>query len=650
MINHEAPRISAPRSSLTAGADGDGQWQAIGQNLTGHRFSSVNDITRDNVGKLERVWVYEAPKPKKDPSLEAEFNGPMTHAPGRRDEATPLAANGKLYVCTAENVVIALDAETGKLKWMHDPHINTTGVPSRLCRGVAYFEDAKAKICPRRILTGTLDLRLLALNADTGEPCADFGQNGTVSLKTGMGDFKPGLYYPTSPPTVVNGVAVMGAMVVDNVSTGEPSGVIRGFDAHTGKLVWAWDMGRPGNENAPLKAGEIYTKGTPNAWTFFAGDEALGLVYVPTGNATPDNVGAHRKKEWEKYSSAIVALDARTGAVKWSFQTTHHDLWDYDVASQPVLYEMPTPKGTVPALIQTTKRGQIYIFDRRDGTPLLPIQEKPVPQTDVPGEWTSKTQPYSVGMPDLAGPRLRESDMWGISPFDQLLCRIQFKHVRYEGEFTPPSLKGSLQYPGLNGGSSWGSVTLDPERNLLIAPSLRMSFIVKLIKREPNMKDPKHSEPQYGTPYLTSANIFFTKLYVPCQAPPYGLISAIDLTTRKVVWEKPLGTAEELGPRGLKSHLPFTIGTAPIVGGAIATAGDVIFIGAAADNRLRAIDTLTGRVLWSDKLPVTGQATPMTYRSPKTGRQMVVIVSGGGVNLLGQGDHVMHVVSYALPK
>jgi membrane-bound PQQ-dependent dehydrogenase (glucose/quinate/shikimate family) len=624
------------------------EWRYIGQNAMGHRFAPISLINRDNAKNMRLEWDFKAP-PYSEPPPAVDDGGPAIHAAGRRDEATPLYVNGKLYICDPESVVTALDAETGALAWRHDPHIDTTGVPSRLCRGLAYFEDPHAQSCPKRIIVATLDLRLQAIDAETGARCDGFGTNGEVSLRTGYGDFKIGQVYPTSPPTIVNGVAVLGALVTDNYSTGEPSGVIRGFDAHTGKLVWAWDMGRPGQMGEP-GPGERYTPGTPNAWGFFSGDEALGLVYVQTGNATPDYVSSHRDALWEKYSSAVVALDSRTGHVRWSFQTTHRDVWDYDVASQPILYDMPTAEGVVPALIQTTKGGQIYLLDRRTGEPLSKVEEKPVPQTDVPGESSAPTQPFSVDMPNVAGPQLRETDMWGISPFDQLFCRLQFHTVRYEGPYTPPSLRGGIASPGQTGGTNWGSATLDPGRNVLIVPSTRVASNNILYKRMPDMPPIRHTEQQFGTPYLVDGNAWFTPLYVPCQAPPYALLSAIDLKTRQLLWEKPLGTAEELGPRGFALHLPFVIGAPPLVGGAIATSGDLIFVAAVSDRKLRAIDLQTGRVLWSQRLPEGGQATPITYRAPRSGRQMVVIVSGSRVDLLGVHSLPMHVVAYALPN
>jgi glucose dehydrogenase len=408
-------------------------------------------------------------------------------------------------------------------------------------------------------------------------------------------------------------------------------------------------MGRLPTEPGEPPPGEIYSPGTPNSWSFFSADDSLGLVYIPTGNATPDFVGSYRKSVWEKYSSSVVALDVRTGQVRWSFQLVRHDLWDYDGSAQPVLFDMPTANGPMPALIQATKQGDLFVLNRRTGEPLSPIMDKVVPQTDVPDEWTAKTQPFSVALPSLSGPPLREADMWGISPFDQLWCRLRFRRLRYEGVFTPPSLGGSIEYPGTAGGVDWGAVSVDNARHLLFVPSFRMASIVRLIPRDAVARGAAFTDLQSGTPYLVNNQFFISRLGVPCQRPPYGLLTAIDLSTKKVVWRRPLGTAEDLGPLGIASHLPFTIGAAPMVGGAIATAGDVVFIGATGDRRLRAIDSLTGRELWSDKLPQGNQATPITYRAPRSGRQIVVIVSGGYADLTRASNVPTYVVAYALP-
>jgi quinate dehydrogenase (quinone) len=361
----------------------------------------------------------------------------------------------------------------------------------------------------------------------------------------------------------------------------------------------------------------------------FSADDELGLVYIPTGNSTPDYYGGHRSPESERFASSVVALDAKTGTLRWSFQTTHHDIWDYDVPSQPVLVDF-VPAGKtekVRALVAPTKRGELFVLDRTNGQPLAEVEERPVPQTDVPHEWTAQTQPFSVGMPAFNREPLTEAKMWGITPFDQMFCRIQFRKLRYEGVLTPPSFRGTLQYPGFAGGMNWGSVAIDEGSNVVIVNALQMGNHLQLYPRAeltPTTKLGYAGGLQLGTPYAAYTEPFLSPLFVPCQQPPYGEIAAIDLQTRTLLWRRPLGTSNELGPLGLKSKLPIPMGV-PYSGGSIVTKGGLVFMGGTMDRRLRAFDVRTGKVLWSDVLPNNGQATPMTYLSPRTGRQYVVL-------------------------
>ncbi|MDE2570875.1 MAG: membrane-bound PQQ-dependent dehydrogenase, glucose/quinate/shikimate family [Sphingomonadales bacterium] len=632
-LGETAAHEAVPVASASTGSDS----AAEVQDQTGARFSALSQINRSNVAGLKRVWTFT-----RSPPARVDKNVSL------RDEATPLEAAGRLFVCMADDTVVALDAENGNELWRYDPHVVLSGVHNAICRGVAYFNAGTTRLpateCDQRIILATLDARLIALSATTGRPCSDFGRGGEVSLRAGMGVFAPGQYYQTSPPAVVDGLAIVGGLVKDGDSTGEPSGVVRAFSARTGELVWAWDLGSPGGSTGSGPS-EAYARGTPNVWSLLSVDPKLGLVYLPTGNATPDFVGSYRKPLWEKFASSLVALDVRTGRVRWSYQFVHHDLWDYDTSAQPVLFDMPTSGGMVPAVVEATKNGQLFVLDRRTGQALVPVVEKPVAQTNVPGEWTSRTQPFSIGMPDVAGPALDERSMWGLSPFDQILCRRKFRRLRYEGMFTPPSLEGSIDYPSQFGGVDWGSLSVDKARGLLIVPSTRLATVVRLAKRT---RGDNFTYPQSGTPYGAYSGPFMTALGVPCQQPPYSMLTAIDLRTRKVVWERPVGTAEEIGPFGIASHLPLTIGAPPVVGGPLSTAGDVVFVGAFGDRRLRAIDSLNGRLLWSDKLPQGNQATPITYRGPRSGRQMVVIVSGGEATIGAGGSSPESVVAYAL--
>ena len=630
--NAHAPAPGAIPARTPVVASGD--WPTFGGDPAQGKFSSLSGITPRNAGKLKKLWEFVEPAPD-------------TGKTPRKDEVTPLQIGDKVFICQPDNLVLALDAETGRQVWRYDPHTNLTDAGANICRGLAYFEDSRDRTCPRRLLMGTMDARLIAINADTGQVCDDFGKAGQVDLTTGLGDVKKGFYYVTSPPTVANGIAVIGALVRDNHEVGEPSGVVRGYDVHTGKLRWAWDMGHAEAPASPLPTGGSYTRGTPNAWSIFTADPKLGLVYIPMGNATPDFVGQHRKPEWEPYSSALVALDLATGKPRWVFQTVHHDLWDYDLSAQPVLADMPDAGQALPAVIIATKRGDLFVLDRRTGKPITPVEERAVASTDVPGEWTSKTQPFSVAMPALGGPRLKDVDMWGITPFDRLFCRISFQKLRYNGDFTPPSLQGSLIYPGMAGGVDWGGISVDPGRHLLIVPTLHIADRLKLIKQA---NDATGDNPQLGTSYSADLNYFVTRLGIPCQRPPYARLTAIDLVSRRIAWQRPLGSAERVGPLGIASHLPFTLGAPPIVGGPMTTAGDVTFIGAVGDRRLRALNSLNGRELWSTRLPAGNQATPITYRAPRSGRQVVLIVSGGWADL-GQTRRVpTHIIAYAVER
>jgi quinoprotein glucose dehydrogenase len=490
----------------------------------------------------------------------------------------------------------------------------------------------------------------------TGQSCPDFGESGVTSLLEGMGPVTKGYYYVTSAPQVIRGKLVVGGWVTDGQYVGEPPGVVRAYDAVTGSFAWAWDPGRPKVHVQPA-SGDHYTLGTPNSWAPMSADEELGLLFVPTGNATPDYFGAQRSREMDQYSSSIVALDAETGEIRWSFQTAHHDLWDYDVGSQPTLVDIPVRKGTVPAVIQATKRGEIFILDRRNGEPVFPVSERPTPQGPVEGERLSPTQPFS-SLPSFRGEDPVERAMWGLTPLDQLWCRIRFRRARFDGTLTPPGLKPFLSAPGYIGGMDWGSVSLDLDRHLIIFPSSKLANYVQLITRASadalGLK-PATGEagldigvaPQIGAPYAALIRPFISPLGVPCERPPFGMLNALDYHTGKVVWSRPLGVARDLGPLAIGSRLPFTIGT-PMTGGALVTRGGLTFIGASQDRTLRAFETDTGRLLWrASDLPASALATPMTYLSPASGRQFVVIAASGNYRLGQKTSN--SIVAYALP-
>jgi quinoprotein glucose dehydrogenase len=465
----------------------------------------------------------------------------------------------------------------------------------------------------------------------------------------------------TSAPTIVRGVAVIGAQVKDGQAEDAPSGVVRGFDAVTGEFAWAWDLGNPTNRGEPAE-GEVYTRGTPNMWTTAAGDEELGLVYLPLGNSSVDYYGSNRSELENQYATSLVAVDVTTGNDVWHFQTVHNDVWDYDLGSQPTLIDFPAADGPRPAVVLASKQGDIFILDRTTGESLFAVEEREVPKGGVEPEYLSPTQPFSA-YHTLAFPTLTEADMWGMTPLDQLWCRIEFKRSHYEGMYTPPTTDQSwIQYPGYNGGNDWGSIAIDAENGLIIANYNNMPNHNRLIPREeadaagltPIYEPGAGGEtplgeagPQIGAPYAIKVNagwrVPFTGLL--CKQPPYGGIRAIDLATGETVWDRPFGQALNNGPFGIPSMMPIDIGT-PNNGGPVVTAGGLIFIAATTDNLLHAIDAQTGETVWTDKLPGGGQTTPIVYEAD--GRQFVVIAPGG--------HHFMEtpvsdaVIAYALPE
>ena len=467
-----------------------------------------------------------------------------------------------------------------------------------------------------------------------------------------MGEVKPGYYFQTSAPLVARDYIVVGGWVLDNRSRGEPSGVIRAFDARSGDLVWAWDLGNPDTTKFPPE-GQSYTRGTPNMWTTAAYDDRLGLVYAPLGNATPDYYGRNRPPYSDDYNSTLVALDVMTGRERWRFQTVHHDIWDYDLPAQPALIDLPD--GT-PALVQATKRGQLFFLNRETGQPLSPVQEKFVTQNGaVPEETLAKTQPYSTDMPTIGAETLTEAKAWGMTMYDQLLCRIDFRRHRYEGDFTPIGLKKALQQPGNAGGMNWGSLSVDPVNQLLLMNDVRIPSSYYLIPREdyaasklkhPPVPDGHGPAPMDGTPYGEVTNLWLSPLGVPCNQPPYGTLTAVDLKTKLIAWQIPIGTTKETGPFGLKTHLPMQVGM-PTYAGSLTTAGGLVFFAGTQDYYLRAFDIESGKQIWEYALPVGASATPMTYVSPKTGKQYIVLSVGGAAHSKDQGDYLM---AFALPK
>ncbi len=626
-------------------------WPAYGGNAAGARYSPATQITKDNVAALEVAWTYRTG----DVDFGLESGGETTL--GTAFQNTPIVVGDTLYICTPRNRVIALDANTGEERWKFDAQVATEGVYIVTCRGVTYSVDDKVAAgdaCREKLYMGTLDARMIALDAATGRLCESFGDGGAIDLSHGIGNRYPGEYGVTSPPALINGTLVTGALVLDNIRVDAPGGVVRGYDAHDGRLLWSWDPLPPGRSFVETtdEAGELvrYHRGTTNAWSVLSVDAELNLVFVPTGNTAPDYYGGTRDG-LDHYSSSIVALDASTGKVRWHFQTVHHDVWDYDVPSQPVLFDFPGPDGPIPAVAQATKLAHLFLLDRRTGEPLFPVEERPVPTSGVASEVLSPTQPYPTQPPPLHPQKLTPEDAWGMTPIDRASCADKIAALDSQGPFTPPSERGWVQYPGYFGGSNWGSLAVDPVRKLLVMNMSRIAGELYLVPREvANEKmaeaeargEDAMFEPQEGTPYAMRRTFLVSDFGLPCSPPPWGVMTAIDYTDGSVAWEVPLGTVRDLAPL----PIPWKLGV-PNQGGTIATASGVSFVGAAMDNYLRAFDTDTGEELWKGRLPAGGQATPLTYRTDPGARQFVVIAAGGHALMQTKlGDYV---VAYALP-
>jgi quinoprotein glucose dehydrogenase len=631
-----------------------GDWMAYGRTQAGTRYSPLTQINQDNVKNLQVAWTFQTGD-KKGPNDPVEIT----------DEVTPLKVGDMLYLCSPHQLLFALDAATGKEKWRFDPGLKANSTFQHVtCRGVSYHETAAAAAakdaaaqralpaCSRRVILPVNNGHLFELDAATGQRCAGFGNNGDLDLQHLEPVTTPGQYEPTSPPIVTDKIIVMTGSVTDNYSTREPSGVIRGFDAETGRLVWAFDTGSD-TPNAIPDDQHTYTLNSPNSWAPAAYDAKLDLVYLPMGVKTPDIWGGNRTPQDERYASGLLALHASTGKLAWFYQTVHHDLWDMDLPAQPTIADITDRNGNVvPAIYAPAKTGNIFVLDRRMGTPIVPAPEQPVPQGAAKGDHVSPTQPYSQ-LTFRPAKNLTGADMWGATMFDQLACRVLFHRLRYEGPFTPPSEQGTLVFPGNLGMFEWGGLAVDTDRQLAIANPIALPFASRLIARGPNnpIEPPANGkggtgteagvQPQYGVPFGVTLNPFLSPVGLPCKQPAWGYVAALDLKTNLVVWKKRIGTVRDSSP----VPLPFKMGM-PMLGGPMTTAGHVFFIGATADNYLRAFSTDTGEQLWQARLPAGGQATPMTYEA--NGKQFVVIAAGGhgsfGTKL---GDYV---IAYALPN
>lgn len=623
------------------------EWPAYGRDPGGARYAPSAQINQANVKNLRVAWTYRtgADDLKGAATKKAAF------------EATPLLLDGKLYLSTPFNRVIALDPATGRELWTYDPQVKLDASYSEVTsRGVASWPVSgawRSKVkAARRIFAATIDARLIALDAATGKLCDDFGERGQVDLTRDVGQVQRGDYQVTSPPAIIGDLVIVGSSQGDNRGVEQERGVVRAYDVITGRLRWSWDPIPQDAQDQARKtwAGQSATKtGAANAWSIISVDPELGLVYVPTSSPSPDFYGGERKGD-NRYANSVVALRQATGKVVWHFQVVHHDLWDYDVAAQPMLINLTRNKRLVPAVAIGTKMGLLFVLNRRTGEPIFPVAERPVPQTDVPGEQTSPTQPFPQLPPPLVPQQLKPEGAWGMSEKERAYCRDKIASLRAEGIYTPPSLQGSLAIPGNAGGMNWSGMAFDPVRQLLFVNTNNLPFMVKLIARAGFASARQAAADnrlrgefgtQLGTPFAIYREPLMAPSGVPCIAPPWGKLSAVDLQTGQVRWDVPLGRIPPLALFGEKS----AAWGSPNFGGALVTAGGLLFIAAAMDDKLRAFAVETGKELWAGEMPASAQAAPMSYEI--NGKQFVVICAGGHGKLgTKRGDHV---VAFALP-
>jgi quinoprotein glucose dehydrogenase len=606
----------------------DLSWTVVGGDPGQSRFSTLDQITPRNVGRVKEVWRYSTGEVKRRGAAISRS----------KFQATPILSAGNLVFCTPFNRVIALDPQSGVQRWVFDAEVDTIQPPANdyNCRGLAQWRDPFApdptQTCAQRLFMATNDRRLIALDARTGARCSAFGTKGQIKVIDDEGLITPGEVQFVAVPAVSGDVVIVGSSVADNFRANAPNGSVRAFNARTGKLVWTFDP-------TPDAQGRT---GGGNVWSSITVDQSTNTVFMPTSSPSPDFFGGEREGS-EALTNSIVALRGATGEVLWSFQVVHHDLWDYDVPAGPSLFNLRRDGTEVPALAFATKQGFVFVLDRRSGQPLFPVVERPVPPSDVQGERASRTQPFST-LPPVAPQQVGPKDAFGLTPIDRSACERELAERRNEGLFTPPSIGGTIFMPTTGGGANWGGVAIDLTRNRLIVNTSRAAEVITLVPRSMQAAGawgaPEGDASVKDSRYDVRREVLLSPLGLPCTRPPWGALTAIDLDEGKRAWEVPLGTTSTLAPFGIA--LPW--GT-PNLGGAVLTRGGLVFIGAAMDNRLRAFSTETGQELWAADLPAGGQASPMTY---SVGNRQYVVIAAGGHSVLGttRGDSV---VAFALP-
>lgn len=626
-IDGEAPIVRAAPDARGQG------WAYYGGDAGGNRYSAAAEITPQNVDRLDIAWTHQT----------GTFSGRETLANRSSFQTTPILVSDSLIFCTQFNEIVALDPATGARKWIYDPEVALDRRPGNeySCRGVAYHISTtrpETQACHARILMGTVEADMIAVDAKTGDICRDFGDDGRVQIEPSLALRWPGEFQITSAPVVFDDIVITGTSISDNLRSDAPLGTVHAFHAETGEPAWSFNP-------IPWHADTQPNIGHANVWSSLSIDLERGLVFLPTSTASPDYFGGDRPGD-NADANSVVALNARTGERVWAYQIVHHDVWDYDLPSQPGLYEIWQDGAPRDVVVQATKMGLIFVLDRETGLPIIPVEERPVPQAGVPGEVLSPTQPFPT-RPDAVVPStLDPKKAFGITIWDKRACSAQLAALRQDGLYTPPTIEGTLAYPFTGGGANWGSTAFDPTRNLLV---VNMSNVAQSVHLHPGTTDRSATEisheaefaPMEAAPYAMSRKPILSPLGLPCSPPPWGVIAGIDIARGEIVWRRPFGTTRDLAPGGLALNL----GT-PNFGGPAITASGLIFIGAAMDNYLRALDVETGKELWKGRLPAGGQATPMTYSWQ--GRQYVVIAAGGhsksGTKI---GDYV---VAFALPN
>jgi quinoprotein glucose dehydrogenase len=620
------------------------EWTAYAGDAGGSKYSPADQIARANVSTLTPAWIYRT----------GDYSVGRTQA---RDETTPIFVDGLLFISTPFGGVRAVDPATGVERWAFDARLDLAGDYGDFTnRGVSTWLDPGAagdRPCRRRIFVTPVDARLIALDARTGNPCADFGEHGQVHLDRGLLNAPAynSEYSVTSPPAIVNGLVIVGSSVSDGGRAAAPNGVVRAFDARSGALKWSWDPiarqpGAPGYDT--WRGAAAHATGAANAWSAISADAARDLVFVPVGSASPDFYGGERLGQ-NLFANSLVALKASTGTVAWYFQAVHHDLWDYDIPAQPVLFTMHRDGRDIPAVMQPTKMGFLFVLNRDTGEPLFPVEERRVPTSDVAGEEAWPTQPFPTRPRPLVPIELKADAAFGVTDEGRAWCRDRIASLRSDGIFTPPSLRGSIAFPGNVGGSNWSGASIDPVRHLAFLPLNGIATLIELIPRADYRDVQRRSgreyqvAPQSGTAFAMRRQ---TPLAgpdgVPCTPPPYGTLTAVDLDSGDVKWDVPFGRIERLA--SIPGSERFG---SPNLGGSLATAGGLVFAGGALDRRLYAFDQETGAQLWSYELPAGVHAAPMTYVTA-AGRQYLVAAAGGHKDLgTAAGDFVY---AFALPS